>query len=152
MTDPSALKVLQTPLAEIAVLDNRLLFWLALPLTVACDGLVRPEPLLQATVASITAPDTVAAATAFTADVRVTHGPCQRPIPPQVSYVADTAFLDARVQRDDRVFNGVCDADILLSQVFDVAISPPGLGRLVLRPRPQPGATQPADTVIVASP
>ena len=119
-----------------------------MPLAVACDGLFGPEPRLRATIQDIAAPDTVPAAAVFTVAVQVAHGPCQRPLLPLVSYRADTAFFDARVVRDDRVFNGACDADVLLTQDFDVSVGPRSPGTLVLRPRPQT-ATEPMDTVVV---
>ena len=118
----------------------------------ACDGLFGPEPTMRTNISSIVAPDTVPAATAFSVSVSVTHGACQRPLLPRITYVADTAFLDARVKRDERVFDGICDADILLGQTFDVPIAPRSQGTLVLLPRPQTFYLTPADTVVVRAP
>lgn len=127
---------------------NRLALFSALTLAVACDGLLGTEPLEPTNISSIIAPDTVPAAATFAVSVHVAHGPCERPLMPRVSYVSDTAFFDARVKHDERVFNGNCDADILLGQTFEVSIGPRSPGTLVLRPRPQTFA-EPADTVVV---
>lgn len=116
----------------------------------ACDGAFGPEPQLRTSIGSIVAPDAVALGASFSAAVTVTHGPCHRALLPRVTYVADTAWLDARVTRDDRVFNGICDADVLLSESFDVAITPRSAGALVLQPRTQ--ALLVADTVLVVAP
>jgi hypothetical protein len=122
-----------------------------LPLALACDSIFGPEPLLRTNIASISAPDTVAASTVFTVSVHVTHGPCQRPLTPRVSYVSDTVFFDARVKHDERVFDGICDADILLGQIFDVAVGPRPQGTLVLLPRAQAVAAS-TDTVVIVDP
>lgn len=128
----------------------RLLLAFSLPLALACDVLVAPEPRLRASIGDIAVPDSVTAGVVFSATVVVTHGPCQRPLIPQVSYLADTAIFDAHVKRDDRVFGGACDADVLLSESFEVPVGPRPAGTLVLRPRAQ--AALIADTVIIVNP
>lgn len=126
----------------------RLLLTLLLPGVVACDGAFGPETQLRTSIGSIAAPDSVSAGVPFFAAVTVTHGPCQRQLPPRVAYVSDTAVFDARVTRHDRIFNGICDADVLLSEQFEVSIAPRSAGTLVLRARAQTQLV--ANTVVVA--
>lgn len=131
-------------------MSPRLLLACSLPLALACDGLLAPEPMLRTNIGDIAAPDSVTAGVPFSATVVVTHGPCQRPLTPRVSYLADTAILEARVKRDDRVFGGACDADVLLSEIFEVSVGPRPAGTLVLRSHAQTALI--ADTVIVVNP